>query len=239
MLTAVRFAAYHTHNKETGTTFLEYDKLTANTLTYMASVKTEFTRELYKLVDGLSMPTFEAELQLGYVGSSSLNSIATLKNIDTGEILATNTNQVVVVDKTTRRPTPIPDWWKDKYISFVAGNKRLIVPPLEVPEKFYTQNITVAWSDMDAYRHTNYSCYIRYCQDCVLDGHANGYFTKYQEGFWVKSMDISYRGESMPGDQLKIKCWEEANNPYLLHFDISLKDTTIFQSSIMFFEPIL
>ena len=40
-LTAARFLAYHIPSKETGKSFLEYDVMTSDRYTFMASSKTE------------------------------------------------------------------------------------------------------------------------------------------------------------------------------------------------------
>ena len=241
LLTGVRIAAYHVPNKDTGATFLEYDKLTEDRLTFMASTRTEFSHKLYGLVDSVKMPTFEAILQLGFVGNSSLNSIACLTDKEDGSFLAKNINQVVTVDKTTRKPTPIPDWWKNKYMPVVEGNERLIVPALEIPPKTYAYDIRVAWSDIDIYWHTNYLTYIRYCLDTAKDGIVKNYYAKFHDDilqYHVKSMDIMYRGESKAGDRLDVKSWENPDDPYLLHFDISVVGKTIFQNSMHFYEPL-
>jgi acyl-CoA thioesterase FadM len=235
-------AAYHLPNEKTGATFLEYDKLTEDRFTFMASTKTEVFRELYDLVDQPTMPNLEAELQLGYIGTSSLNSVAILRNKDTGHVLAQNTNQVVTVLKTTRKPSPIADWWKNKYQPLVSGNQRLIVSPLNVPERVYHYTIHVGWSDIDAYKHTNYVSYIRHCLDTAMDGVDKGYFLRFKNDillYHVKDMEISYKGESKAGDVLDVKTWEDADKPYQLYFDISNAGKTIFQCSMVFFEPML
>ncbi|ELT97262.1 hypothetical protein CAPTEDRAFT_192400 [Capitella teleta] len=240
LLSAVRIAAYHTPNLITGVSFLEYDTLTSDCLTFMASTKTEVSRDLYTLVNLPELPALQAEIQLGYVGTSSLNSIALLRNKANGHVLAQNVNQVVTVDKVKRKPTPIPDWWKTKYVPVVSGNQRLIVAPLQIPDKVYDYQIHVAWSDIDGYGHTNYVCYIRYCLDSAMDAVKKNYFSKFEDDillYHVKDMQISYRGESAAGDVLSLKAWEDESNPYHLYFDIASKGKTIFQCGMLFHEP--
>lgn len=246
MLTGVRLAAYHITSPETGETFLEYDRLTSGLYTFMASAKTEITRECYDLPDAAVSPSFEAKLHLGYMGNSSLNSVATLYHTQTGKELARNINQVVTVDKTTRRPAPLPEWWKEKYGDCVVGNERLVIPLVPVPDEnvpgFYKGQCQVSWSDTDTYKHTNYLSYIRFCLDAAMDGIVDGQFQKFTGDilqYHVKSIQLAYKGESLARDTLDITVWEDAINAYILHFDVKKDKNTIFQSTMEFYEPLI
>ena len=237
LLTACRFFAYHTPNETTGVCFLEYDKLTSNVLTFMASTKTHIYKPVYDLHLKDTMPNLCVSIHLGYVGSSSLNSVAQLKDAKTGEIYADNVNQVVAVSKETRKPTPLADWWKEKYTSEVIGNDRLIVPILPVHEKHHVHSLKVPWCDIDGYQHTTYTAYIKFCFEAAMDACKQGFYTDIKDDalkYHVELMEIAYKGETKAGDELQVTTWENAENPRKLHFDISRQGSTVFQSSITF-----
>ena len=240
LLTLARFHVYHSENPDTGTTFLEYDKLTAQRYTFMVSTKTEMTKEFHSsLPNRKEKPRLAISIQLGFVGNSSLSSVAHLFCRDTKEVYVTNQNMVVTVDKVTRKPVPLPEWWTNKYRPLSVESQRLIIPSVPVPDEKYVTSMKALWSDMDAYRHTNYVAYIRYCFEAAMEANATNRFSKFTGDmlhYYVKSMDILYKGESTPGDELKVSTWENKDNPYLIHFDINKAGKTIFQSHIQYFE---
>lgn len=241
-MSVARYFVYHTPNPTTGRSFLEYDELTKDKFTFMASTKIKVDSSFYQLPDQIKLPQLAINVHLGYVGGASLNSVAELVDKDTGFVFAQNTNQVVVVDKTTRKPTLVPEWWKERYVSHVIGGEKLVVGLMETPseERFHTLDLKVSWNDIDGYKHTNYIAYIRFCFDAAMDAVSKGFFSKLSDDillYPVKKMEISYKGESVANDELTVKCWESDADPFLIHFDISRDGKTLFQNSIEFFAP--
>ena len=97
-MTTARIIAYHEPNPTTGKTFLEYDQMTSDLYAFIASANTTVSKDLYCLINEPSarkLPTLAVRLYLGYVGTCSLNTVATLTNYETGAKLAQNVNQVV------------------------------------------------------------------------------------------------------------------------------------------------
>jgi acyl-CoA thioesterase FadM len=207
----------------------------------MASTETVAEKELYELTrrDCLVAKTkFGVVIQLGYVGNSSLSSIAKLITQPEGKVLVTNTNQVVTVDKTTRKPTTLSEWWKERYHSYGTTTKPLIVAVLAVPEITHSYSVKVPWTDIDNYKHTNYIAYIRYCIDAAMDATAAKVYTKVKHDFLqypIQSMRISYKGESVANDNLVVKTWENQENPLILHFSIDREGVILFQSTMQVF----
>ncbi len=155
-------------------------------------------------------------------------------------MFATNTNTVVSVDKTTRKSTPLPDWWKDRYRSHVIGNQRLVCEQLQVPEETHRHNMTVTWSDIDGYKHTNYLSYVRYCYDTAMDAIHHKKLSRFHDditSYLTKRMRALYKGESRAGHELSVACWENTQDPFTLHFDISKEGETLFQCTLEFYEP--
>lgn len=99
-LTTARLIAFHEPNPLSGKTFLEYDHITSDIYTFIASTKATVSQNLYSLLheplpNGGKLPSLAVRIHLGYVGTSSLNTVATLINHETGDQLAYNVNQVV------------------------------------------------------------------------------------------------------------------------------------------------
>lgn len=234
-----RVGAYHPRDGQADS-FLEYDKMTSGVLTFMASSRTSVNDAFYKLLDSDVVPALSVQLHLGYVGTSSLNTVAVLSESKSGIELARNVNQVVVIDKATRRPTPIPDWWRHKYESFVVENERLIVPSLDIPtENTFRYDLKVSWNDIDGYRHANFVSYVRYCFDAAMEAVDKKFYSCFHDDilkYRVKDIESAYKGECQAGDCLTVVTWQNAQNPFKLHFSLEKVGKVIFQSSVEFFE---
>lgn len=240
MCTMARMVAYHLPDHKTGQTFLEYDKLTSNTYTFLASTQTEVSRDFYDLLDQASFPQLDLCVRLGYIGGSSLNSQCQVRELESGKVLANNTNTVVTVDKTTRKPTPVATWWKEKYQDHAFGNERLIIQAFTVPEKTSKYETRVPWSEVDGYKHTNYLSYIRFCLDAGMDAMTRGELSKFSGDIYthhVKKMQTLYKGETKAGDVISISTWEDTEDPFKVRFDMKKDGATVFQCSMEFFEP--
>ena len=206
----------------------------------MASTKTSISRKFYDLPTVDKTPTFDVSVHLGYVGMSSLNSVAVLSDANSGEVFARNTNQVVTVSKETRKPTPLADWWKEKYASSVVENERLIIAAVQISTSPHVYCMKVPWDDIDGYKHTNYVAYIKYCFEAAMDATVNGtFYSKIKEDvllYHVKEMEIAFKGETKAGDELKVATWETDKDPWKVHFDISKEGKTVLQNTVSFYE---
>lgn len=240
VLTYARFMAYHTKNEESGVAFLEYDKLTAHNFTFMASTRTEMSSSLYNITRSqMSTLDLKVKIQLGHVGKSSLNSVAQMFNTGSDEALIQNTNQVVFIDKATRKPEQLPDWWMTKYSGMSLGIGALIVPLIDIPTDVYEYEMKVPWSDIDRYKHVNYTAYIKYCQDAACDATNSGYYKELSGDFLdynTKSFEASYKGESVANDILVIKTWQSNSDQFKLYFSIHKKDSVIFQANFIIYS---
>ncbi|KAI0230205.1 hypothetical protein LSAT2_019413 [Lamellibrachia satsuma] len=239
LMTKARMYAFHAPADDTGETFLEYKTLTSDRYTFMASVKTSVARSYYSMPDMPQLPAVRASVCLSYIGTSSFSTSATLNCADSGEVYVHNINQVVSVDKSTRKPMPLPDWWRTKYASSVVGNERLVIPRFTQPETVHRYECRVPWTDVDMYRHTNYVAYIRYCIDCAMDGVYNGAYSNFSDTlsrYMIKDMRIAFYNESNANDTLQVSSWQDKDNPHILRFDGSKDEKTVFQSSIEFYQ---
>ncbi|XP_046563555.1 uncharacterized protein LOC124272431 [Haliotis rubra] len=180
---------------DTGRTMFDFDQLFSDTMSFVAS--TEVISE--KAVYDTSVPKSPLDVlyQLGYVGKSSLSTVASIVVPSTGQTILRNINQFVVVDKMSRRPTPLPDWWREKYGGIAILKDPLIVPRLQRPPDAVQYRVNVVWFDTDNYKHTNYTCYVDYCVNALhyaLEKGCMGAVTKDVVKRGIKSMRNTYMG---------------------------------------------
>ncbi|ESO85703.1 hypothetical protein LOTGIDRAFT_229494 [Lottia gigantea] len=232
-----RAYAYHKPMDQSGATFLDYAKMTADHFTFMVSVVMEIESTMYDpLIDKIPL---DVKLSLGFIGKTSLNSVAEVSLPSNGMTLMRNCNQVVLVDKATRKPTPVPDWWKQKYSSSTVGNTALIIPKLTKPESVHLCKLFVAWSDTDNYNHTTSASYPRFAVDAIHHASSSNFLKIISENHFkagVKRVEMSFLGESAEGDLLEICVWEDQQKP-IAYCEFLRGGETIHQSSVEYHTP--
>lgn len=236
ILESSRFYAHHYQLDDTGRTFRDYAKLTSDRLIFLVASEIRMTKELYDH----SIPKFPLNIKIvgGAIGNTSLNSITTiysdLENIE----LVQNTNRVVSIDKNTRRPLPLPDWWKEKYTKTAKAHDALKMTKFEIPTGntgFYQHK--VAWSETDLNEHTNWGAYFKYCVNaahhCAKKGSLKHFHKNVTNG--VRLVHCYFYGESLEDDLLDIYCWEDPHDTKKLYFDIHRGQNSINQCVFHFF----
>jgi len=239
LLTQARIFAYHIADTKTNKTFMEYDKMTSDRMTFMASTETRFARDLLQTTE---IPSLAVRLSLGYIGTASLNTQAQLIDTKTGSVFAENINQVVTVSRETRKPIALPEWWVEKYTSYSINVPKLVIPVTVTPADAFTYNVKVRWSDTDGYGHTNYISYIRFCEDAAMQAAMEGKLPLYTDTLYdpeTKQLQLSYQGESRAGEDLTVHLWQNPDNMHKLYFSLVTAETRtlIFHCTMDFYEP--
>ncbi|KAL5004568.1 hypothetical protein ScPMuIL_018024 [Solemya velum] len=237
MLEAVRFFAHHYPLDEDGHTFRDYAAITDNRLTFLSSCEFTMNRELYD--HRVPKSSLRVRLESAYVGTSSANTKAVIISSVDQKILFTNVNQVVSIDRSTRKPMPLPEWWRNKYSEFSKGHASLIFPKFEKKPNAACYQVKVAWSDTDFNNHTNWTSYLRFAVDgghhCSDEGFLPNFEKNYKVG--IKNIQIRYAGESHEGDILDVYVWQDDEKSELLYVDIHRGKESIFQTTIEFLQP--
>ncbi|KAK7495668.1 hypothetical protein BaRGS_00013115 [Batillaria attramentaria] len=121
---------------------------------------------------------------------------------------------MVLIDPATRRPTPIPDDWRQHYAPLCVRHQPLIVPrqsPPQPPRPDHAYTTTVAWSDVDDNDHTNFTSYVRFAVDALhhasKTGLLDGCLTKADISAGASEVKVAYLGESGDGDVLHVHVW--------------------------------
>ncbi|XP_067686263.1 uncharacterized protein [Haliotis asinina] len=236
-VTSARIFATHVALDETGRTIFDYAQLTSDRLTFVASSEVISEKAVYDT----SVPKSPLDVfyQLGYVGKSSLSTVASIVVPSTGETILRNINHVVGMDKTSRRPKALPDWWREKHGRSATLKNPLIVPRLQRPADASHYSVKVAWMHTDNYNHTNYTSYVDYCINTLhyaIEKGCMGALTKDVVKCGIKSMRNTYIGESLENDELIIWVWTSDQDHRSVHFDIQKLGQSIFQSTFVYHD---
>ena len=141
--TLTRFRTKFVPFNEMGETFMEWDRLSKDFLTFMQCLHATFSKELYCPKTDASL--FNAEVKLGFVGNSSVTTVVDLfSSCDQSVPLLRKTNQSVAVDLTTRKPTSLPDWYKEKFMGLGVLDQGLIVRPVKKPKDTFVYDLQVS-----------------------------------------------------------------------------------------------
>lgn len=144
MLTSVLSRAYALHKTDsvTGNEFLDWPRAMNGRYTFVSSAEFRMSQDLYN--PDIPKWPLDAKFSLGNVGNSSIaNVIEFYVHGKDEEPLWTNITQIVSIDMTTRRPTPLPEWFKDKYKGKGCLEKGFIIKPFERPAVTYSHSFRV------------------------------------------------------------------------------------------------
>lgn len=218
------------------TNFIDCGKLYEKYFVFIASTASRILPELYDI--SINKSPLELHVKLDYIGNTTFNTKTTISIQGSGILLCENDAQSVCVQKETRKSTPLPDWWKEKYSA--ANGKPLKLARLNVLENvaFTEQRLQVQASEVDAYMHINWSNFVKYCSDAFVlsqlqkdPGNTSGNMFRN-----VKNFSASYIKESNLGDFITVKFWQDAVNIDMYNFQV-LKDLDLLCECSIEYSP--
>ena len=105
------------------------------------------------------------------------------------------------------------------------------------PQHYFSYSIFVRHSDTDWLYHSNQASYFTYCMDAATEGAKLGHFRLLKGdllSYPIKSMECLYKGESLPGDEIKISVWENTENLLEIFSQIEKENKVIWTGKIGF-----
>lgn len=235
LFSSSRIFVHHVAMDESGQTFRDFQKLTQDSLTFLVTSELNFLRPLYDL--SILHKPLVVKVVGGYIGKTSLNAITIVSLESSNTELMSNINQVVYIDPSTRKPTPLPDWWKEKYAESANGKSSLRLDKFQRPSETGHCRFQVTWTFTDGYNHANWTSYAQYAIDaaylCSKQGSLKYFVENIKNG--ISKVQLHYYGESIEGDYLDIYAWEDTENTKKVYFDMSKDGTSIFQCIMYFF----
>ena len=234
-LESARYFCHHWPLDDSGRVFRDYAQLTDDRLTFMVTARVDVTPAMYDAK--IPKSPLDVVVQGGFIGNCSLNSLTTVVT-SSGQELMSNTNQVVSIDKTSRRPLPLPDWWKEKYAESAKPHQPLKFSKIDKPENIPFYDYKVARSDLDGNNHANWSVYVKFALDAMYHFAKTGFLASFSnfDKFCLTRMDLMYSGESFDDDVLKVFSWEDESTPNTAVVHIYKDDSFLFQGKFTFFK---
>ncbi|KAK0048207.1 hypothetical protein Bpfe_022467 [Biomphalaria pfeifferi] len=103
----------------------------------------------------------------GGMGSTSLQTRLQMFTQHSLEPVISLIVKMVTVDKVTKRPMALPDWYRKK-----LEGKEDIMPDFKFtgfkrPLKTYVRKVQIVWSNTDSNNHTNFSSYVQFGLDTL------------------------------------------------------------------------
>ena len=224
--------------------YANFPKAVKDYYTFVASLKTDISNSFYNIPFKPAVTPLLFKVYPGYIGKSSFNTVVDIHDQHSGELYVKNVNQLVCVNKLSRKPTNLPQWFRDKYANLNKGSS-LIVPKLIKPSDdipTHTCHIRVPYSDIDLYKHTNFSAYLKYSIEAAMEASNRGIYRELFSGvlmkFRVKSVKTAFIGEAIAENMLSVTTWQDSENQQQIYCDITHQGTkkSICQTAIEFYE---
>ncbi|WAR06668.1 hypothetical protein MAR_022037 [Mya arenaria] len=173
---------------------------------------------------------------LKYVKNSSRCVEKTLSHPDTNTRYATYREIDVNVDYATRKPTPLPNWWKAKLNVPSDGERQQFSIPAKPPSGTVCSPQRVSFSDTDDNQHTNFASYVKFCCDAFYENVVAGRYGKEINVYdcRLKRLEVTYHKDSELGDCLVIESWQDGINRDTFFFEIR-KDSDVLLSAMLRF----
>jgi acyl-CoA thioesterase FadM len=216
--------------------FIDAAKLYDTHLFFIVSTSTVILPELYDM--SVKKSPLELNVALDFIGNTTFKLKTTISTENASVPLCVNHTQSVCVNKETRRPNPLPEWWKKKYSGIIG--EPLKIPLLNSPPEngqFSDHSFQVLTSDVDPYMHMNWSNYIKHCYDAfVLSEFRKNPGSGIENLFRnVKQFSVNFIKEASFGDNIDIRFWQDADNSNLYCFRVFKKSDVICECSAEFF----
>lgn len=244
-----RQAAYRVNFTDSNHFYARFPEATQGVLTYVASMRTDISKTFYDINRQPSLTSLRFVLYPGHMGKSSFASVVEMRNAQSNELYVKNVNQLVCVSKDTRKPTPLPQWFREKFSAVIKGSP-LIVPQFSLPPAEVVRHTSlqkVGYNDIDFYQHANFSTYLKFSIEAAKEAaNRKGIFkpplSQVLAGllldFKVKSVQMAFFDDANVENQLAVTTWQNPSNLLQIFADVALNENgkTINQGTIEFHE---
>lgn len=180
------------------------------------------------------------------LGKSSYRIVVEICNSSTKELLVQSFTQSVTVDRVTRKSSPLPNWFRDKYRSHCTGSPlvlHVVTKPNTHEVASYTSDVMLPFTDSDWYGHINVTSYIKYIIETAMEASDKGVF----KGLFCGSLKMNYRAKTVfmeclsevrPGCTLTVSAWKmkEGIDKQKVHFDLTFQGKLICRTYVEFDE---
>lgn len=205
---------------------------------HLAQMKVTLSSKLHRKITSRGDITLLSTFDIVNVGKTSVTMKQEIREKETNASLVVAYMIYVKVDPSTRKSCALTDdflkIWNSRLITRESLPHCNIISP---PGTTFRCQTYVSISDTDNNLHTSHAVYFKYCLDCGRMAAVNGYFTQLKKDlalFPLVSMEGVFRMETLPGDLLRIECWEDKLSPNMIHSIIFRNREEIFYAKISF-----
>lgn len=113
-----------------------------------------------------------------------------------GAVILRATSSLALIDRTVRKPVPIPEFITSTLEHDAAGSMDFPPNNIEQPDEFdYIATMKARYDDIDFNGHMNNSSYAGLFFESIYE--------KFRDAMTLRSIDISFKGEIVYGDELE------------------------------------
>jgi acyl-CoA thioesterase FadM len=226
--------------------FADLFRIIQQYLVFNVTTQVSVSDAFYELYDKSERTPLLYKVYCDHLGKSSYRIVVEIRNSSTKELLVQSFTQSVTVDRVTRKSSPLPNWFRDKYRSHCTGS-RLVLPVVtnsnthEVAS--YVGDVTLPFTDSDWYSHINVTSYIKYVIETAMEASDKGVFKGLFRGslkmnYRAKTVFMEYLSEIRPGCTLTVSAWKmkEGVDKQKVHFDLTFQGKLICRAYVEFDE---
>ncbi|KAK0048208.1 hypothetical protein Bpfe_022468 [Biomphalaria pfeifferi] len=145
--------------------YIYWDKLLHDRTSFVASTEFTFSRTMYD--ETVAKWPLNVKVSFGGMGSTSVQTRLQICTQHSSEPVITKVLKLVTVDRQTRRPMALPDWYKKKLQGKEDKMPDFKFTGFKRPERTYVRRVQIVWSDTDSNNHTNFSSYVQFGLDTL------------------------------------------------------------------------
>ncbi|GFS11589.1 hypothetical protein ElyMa_001351300 [Elysia marginata] len=150
--------------------FMDWPHFTKNFFHFVFATEFVMSRAIHD--KNFKKGPMDMKFTLGNIGNSSLALVSKFSGDDgkTGAStpLWTNTVQLVAVDKTTRKPAKLPEWYRSKYKGRGCMDTGLIIKQFKRPDVTYAHPSVVQWSECGrTFKNADWTAYADWAVDAL------------------------------------------------------------------------
>ncbi|XP_069121691.1 uncharacterized protein [Argopecten irradians] len=210
---------------------------TALTRTVVVGQGLRLSSNLYHKISHILSSNLHVESRAAAIGRTSMTNLYILSCADTKQELARCVTTVVLTSTSTKRPTPLPDWFKEKYANESSTKFDLLQHGVKtkrkyqnVPEECFHMEMRTRHSDTDyVNNHVNQTKYLQFCMEGAGEAALSRYYRNFTSDILrhpVLESDIIYLGESRACENLTVSTWQDNETEQVIHFSIYNKSSS-------------
>ncbi|XP_069134433.1 uncharacterized protein [Argopecten irradians] len=194
-------------------------------LPFAVQISCSLTPEVH-LISRYQKPDMKLAMStsIHHIGKTSYSMLTTMYNQDTKEKLGEFFIKFVIVDRRTRKSSPISKSFlvKLRDRSMQDGNLPYQMPAIpEMPESIFDITVITRHSDLDTNQHVTTHRYIQFFTDCATEAAQRGFYKHFNDDicrYPLEKYDVTLLGESKVGDRLRVCTWQDRKDLKTIYF---------------------